>query len=67
MAIGTGERSLVLVASVPLSSDDEWRPLSEGELVVAGKKVRPQAIKGTALLTIEGELDDISEARMISL
>ena len=34
VAIGTGERSLVLVASVPLSSDDEWRPLSEGELVV---------------------------------
>ncbi len=34
--------------------------LAKGELVVAGKKVRPQAIKGTALLTIEGELDDIS-------
>ena len=34
--------------------------LAKGELVVAGKKVKPQAIKGTALLTIEGELDDIS-------
>ena len=29
------ERSLVLVASVPLSSDEEWRPLSEGELMLA--------------------------------
>ena len=34
--------------------------LARGELVVAGKRVRPEAIKGTALLTIEGELDDIS-------
>jgi len=32
LAIGTGERSVVLIASVPLS-DDAWRPLSEGELV----------------------------------
>ena len=28
--------------------------------MVAGKRVRPEAIKGTALFTIEGELDDIS-------
>jgi poly(3-hydroxybutyrate) depolymerase len=28
--------------------------------VVAGERVRPEAIKGTALFTIEGELDDIS-------
>jgi predicted glutamine amidotransferase len=34
VAIGTGERSVVLIASVPLS-DDAWRPLSEGELVMA--------------------------------
>jgi len=34
VAIGAGERSVVLIASVPLS-DDAWRPLSEGELVVA--------------------------------
>jgi glutamine amidotransferase len=33
LAIGTGERSVALIASVPLS-DDAWRPLSEGELVV---------------------------------
>jgi len=33
VAIGPGERSVVLIASVPLS-DDAWRPLSEGELVV---------------------------------
>jgi len=31
-----------------------------GKLVVSGEKVRPEAIKSTALLTIEGELDDIS-------
>ena len=34
--------------------------LPEGELVVAGSRVRPEAIKRTALFTIEGELDDIS-------
>jgi poly(3-hydroxybutyrate) depolymerase len=34
--------------------------LPKGELVVAGERVRPEAIKGTALFTIEGELDDIS-------
>jgi poly(3-hydroxybutyrate) depolymerase len=34
--------------------------LPEGRLMVAGKRVRPEAIKGTALFTIEGELDDIS-------
>ena len=33
VVIGAGERSVVLIASVPLS-DDAWRPLSEGELVV---------------------------------
>lgn len=33
VAIGAGERSVVLIASVPLS-DDPWRPLAEGELVV---------------------------------
>jgi len=31
-----------------------------GKLVVAGERVRPEAIKDTALFTIEGELDDIS-------
>ncbi len=34
--------------------------LAQGKLVVAGERVRPEAIKGTALFTIEGELDDIS-------
>jgi poly(3-hydroxybutyrate) depolymerase len=34
--------------------------LADGKLVVAGDRVRPEAIKGTALFTIEGELDDIS-------
>ena len=34
--------------------------LPQGKLVVAGEKVRPEAIKTSALLTIEGELDDIS-------
>jgi predicted glutamine amidotransferase len=33
VAIGTGARSVVLIASVPLS-DGAWRPLSEGELLV---------------------------------
>ena len=28
--------------------------------MVRGERVRPEAIKGTALFTIEGELDDIS-------
>ncbi|HET9576433.1 MAG TPA: polyhydroxyalkanoate depolymerase [Usitatibacter sp.] len=31
-----------------------------GQLVVAGARVRPEAIRDTALFTIEGELDDIS-------
>jgi len=34
--------------------------LPEGRLMVAGERVRPEAIKGAALFTIEGELDDIS-------
>ncbi len=34
--------------------------LPRGQLVVAGERVRPEAIRGAALLTIEGELDDIS-------
>ena len=34
--------------------------LPAGKLVVAGERVRPELIKGTALFTIEGELDDIS-------
>ena len=34
--------------------------LPRGELVVAGARVRPEAIRDTALFTIEGELDDIS-------
>src|SRR5216683_6543575 len=34
--------------------------LPQGKLMVAGERVRPDAIKGTALFTIEGELDDIS-------
>ncbi len=34
--------------------------LPEGRLFVAGERVRPEAIRGSALFTIEGELDDIS-------
>ena len=34
--------------------------LPKGELIVAGERVRPEAIKTAALFTIEGELDDIS-------
>jgi poly(3-hydroxybutyrate) depolymerase len=34
--------------------------LPQGKLTVAGEHVRPEAIKGAALFTIEGELDDIS-------
>jgi poly(3-hydroxybutyrate) depolymerase len=34
--------------------------LPKGKLVVAGETVRPEAIKHSALFTIEGELDDIS-------
>ena len=34
--------------------------LPKGRMFVRGQLVRPQAIRNTALLTIEGELDDIS-------
>ena len=34
--------------------------LPRGQLKVRGERVRPEAIKGSALFTIEGELDDIS-------
>jgi poly(3-hydroxybutyrate) depolymerase len=34
--------------------------LPQGQLIVAGERVRPEAIKTAALFTIEGELDDIS-------
>ena len=34
--------------------------LPHGQLVVAGERVRPEAIRDSALFTIEGELDDIS-------
>jgi poly(3-hydroxybutyrate) depolymerase len=34
--------------------------LPQGKLVVAGERVRPEAIRTAALFTIEGELDDIS-------
>jgi poly(3-hydroxybutyrate) depolymerase len=34
--------------------------LPKGQMRVHGELVRPQAIRDTALLTIEGELDDIS-------
>jgi poly(3-hydroxybutyrate) depolymerase len=34
--------------------------LPKGEWVVRGERVDPAAIKGTAIMTIEGELDDIS-------
>jgi poly(3-hydroxybutyrate) depolymerase len=34
--------------------------LARGTLVVAGEAVKPEAIRDTALFTIEGELDDIS-------
>ena len=36
--------------------------LVEGHWKVRGEPVRPQDIKNTALLTVEGELDDISGA-----
>jgi len=34
--------------------------LPKGELVSRGRKVEPSAIRNTALMTVEGELDDIS-------
>ena len=34
--------------------------LPRGEMIVSGRRVSPQAIRKTALFTIEGELDDIS-------
>jgi poly(3-hydroxybutyrate) depolymerase len=34
--------------------------LPQGKLIVAGERVRPEAIRNAALFTIEGELDDIS-------
>jgi poly(3-hydroxybutyrate) depolymerase len=34
--------------------------LPKGRMIVRGELVRPQAIRETALLTVEGELDDIS-------
>jgi poly(3-hydroxybutyrate) depolymerase len=34
--------------------------LPKGELRVGGQRVAPEAIRSTALLTVEGELDDIS-------
>jgi poly(3-hydroxybutyrate) depolymerase len=34
--------------------------LPRGRLTVRGERVRPEAIKGSALFTIEGEIDDIS-------
>lgn len=34
--------------------------LPQGKLTVAGERVRPEAIREASLLTIEGELDDIS-------
>jgi poly(3-hydroxybutyrate) depolymerase len=34
--------------------------LPKGQLKVRGERVRPEAIKDTALFTIEGEIDDIS-------
>jgi poly(3-hydroxybutyrate) depolymerase len=34
--------------------------LAEGTMQVRGQRVRPDAIRGTAMLTIEGEIDDIS-------
>lgn len=34
--------------------------LPQGEMTVAGQRVKPWAIRETALFTIEGELDDIS-------
>ncbi|GMU49010.1 MAG: hypothetical protein AMXMBFR31_12360 [Candidatus Desulfobacillus denitrificans] len=34
--------------------------LPRGEMTVAGKRVKPWAVRETALLTVEGELDDIS-------
>ena len=37
--------------------------LRAGRLMVRGERVRPEAIKGTALFTIEGEIDDISGPR----
>ncbi len=34
--------------------------LPQGEMTIFGKRVKPWAIRKTALLTVEGELDDIS-------
>jgi poly(3-hydroxybutyrate) depolymerase len=34
--------------------------LPQGKLVVSGERVRPEAIRDSALFTIEGEIDDIS-------
>ena len=34
--------------------------LPRGQLTVAGERVRPEAIRNSALFTIEGEIDDIS-------
>jgi poly(3-hydroxybutyrate) depolymerase len=34
--------------------------LPQGKLVVSGERVRPEAIRDSALFSIEGELDDIS-------
>ncbi|MFZ5559156.1 MAG: polyhydroxyalkanoate depolymerase, partial [Pseudomonadota bacterium] len=34
--------------------------LPRGEMVINGERVRPWAIQNTALMTVEGELDDIS-------
>ncbi len=34
--------------------------LAKGQMIVSGELVKPEAIKKTALLTVEGELDDIS-------
>ena len=34
--------------------------LPKGDMVVSGQRVKPSAIRNTALMTIEGELDDIS-------
>ena len=37
-----------------------WAPAPSDFIEVKGQLVRPQDIQGTALLTVEGELDDIS-------
>ncbi len=48
-----GEQEVVLAASVPLTAEPGWRPLAEGEIVVAGNG-RIVAIRSPDLASIRG-------------